>query len=147
MKEHSLYIGLGSNLGDRHALLRQAIELLAGRVGVVRRQSSFIETEPWGFASEHPFLNAVICLETELTPARCLIETQTIERELGRLQKSTDGHYHDRPIDIDILLYDDLRFSTSVYTPWGCQRLTVPHPLMQERDFVMQPLNEIMEDQ
>ena len=144
---HSLYLSLGSNLGDRHALLRQAIELLAGRVGVVRRQSSFIETEPWGFESEHPFLNAVICLETELTPVRCLIETQTIERELGRLQKSSDGHYHDRPIDIDILLYDDLRFSTSVYTPWGYQRLIVPHPLMQERDFVMRPLNEIMQDQ
>lgn len=147
MKLHSLYLSLGSNLGDRHALLRQAIELLAGRVGVVRRQSSFIETEPWGFESEHPFLNAVICLETELTPVRCLIETQTIERELGRLQKSSDGHYHDRPIDIDILLYDDLRFSTSVYTPWGYQRLIVPHPLMQERDFVMRPLNEIMQDQ
>lgn len=147
MKLHSLYLSLGSNLGDRHALLRQAIELLAGRVGVVRRQSSFIETEPWGFESEHPFLNAVICLETELTPARCLIETQTIERELGRLQKSSDGHYHDRPIDIDILLYDDLRFSTSVYTPWGYHRLIVPHPLMQERDFVMRPLNEIMQDQ
>lgn len=141
---HTLYLSLGSNLGDRHTLLQQAIRLLEQRVGVLARVSSFLETEPWGFASSHPFLNAAVCIQTDLTPARCLLETQTIERELGRTQKSTDGHYHDRPIDIDLLLYDDLHFSTSVYTPWGYQRLTLPHPLMQERDFVMRPLNEIM---
>ena len=131
-------------MGDRHTLLQQAIRLLEKRVGVLARVSSFLETEPWGFTSSHPFLNAAVCIQTDLTPARCLLETQTIERELGRTQKSTDGHYHDRPIDIDLLLYDDLHFSTSVYTPWGYQRLTLPHPLMQERDFVMRPLNEIM---
>lgn len=141
---HTLYLSLGSNLGDRHTLLLQAIRLLEKRVGVLVRVSSFLETEPWGFTSSHPFLNAAVCIQTDLTPARCLLETQTIERELGRTQKSTDGHYHDRPIDIDLLLYDDLHFSTSVYTPWGYQRLTLPHPLMQERDFVMRPLNEIM---
>lgn len=141
---HTLYLSLGSNLGDRHTLLQQAIRLLEKRVGVLVRVSSFLETEPWGFTSSHPFLNAAVCIQTDLTPARCLLETQTIERELGRTQKSTDGHYHDRPIDIDLLLYDDLHFSTSVYTAWGYQRLTLPHPLMQERDFVMRPLNEIM---
>ena len=140
---HSLYLSLGSNLGDRHTLLQQAIRLLGQRVGVVRRCSSFIETAPWGFASDHPFLNAAILLETDLTPARCLRETQAIEREMGRTQKSTDGHYHDRPIDIDLLIYDDLHFDTFVYTPWGQQRLTLPHPLMEERDFVMRPLSEI----
>ena len=140
---HSLYLSLGSNLGDRHTLLQQAIRLLGQRVGVVRRCSSFIETAPWGFASDHPFLNAAILLETDLTPARCLRETQAIEREMGRIQKSTDGHYHDRPIDIDLLVYDDLHLDTFVYTPWGQQRLTLPHPLMEERDFVMRPLGEI----
>ncbi len=141
---HKVYFSLGSNQGDRHALLQQAIHLLAERVGIVRRVSSLIETEPWGFSSPHPFLNGAVLLDTELTPARCLIETQRIERELGRTQKSTDGHYHDRPIDIDILLYDDLHFDTMVYTPTGMQRLTVPHPLMEERDFVMIPLREIL---
>ena len=140
---HALYLSLGSNLGDRHTLLQQAIRLLGQRVGVVRRCSSFIETAPWGFASEHPFLNAAVLLETDLTPARCLRETQAIEREMGRTQKSTDGHYHDRPIDIDLLIYDDLHLDTFVYTPWGQQRLTLPHPLMEERDFVMRPLGEI----
>lgn len=141
---HSLYLSLGSNLGDRHALLQQAIRLLAERVGVLCRTSSFVETEPWGFRSEHPFLNACVMLETELTPARCLMETQRIEREMGRTKKSTAGQYHDRTIDIDILLYDELQFDTMVHTPWGMQRLTIPHPLMHQRDFVMVPLREIL---
>lgn len=140
---HTLYISLGSNLGDRHTLLQQAICLLGQRVGVVEQTSSFIETEPWGFASDHPFLNACVKLQTNLTPARCLRETQAIEREMGRTQKSTDGHYHDRPIDIDLLTYDDLCLDTFVYTPCGQQRLTLPHPLMEKRDFVMRPLSEI----
>ena len=140
---HCIYLSLGSNLGDRHALLQQAIRLLAERVGILIRTSSFIETEPWGFESQHPFLNACVLLQTELTPAHCLMETQCIEREMGRTQKSTDGHYHDRPIDIDILLYDNLHLDTIIYTPWGHQRLTLPHPLMEERDFVMIPLKEI----
>lgn len=140
---HTLYISLGSNLGDRHTLLQQAICLLGQRVGVVEQTSSFIETKPWGFASDHPFLNACVKLQTDLTPARCLCETQAIEREMGRTQKSTDGHYHDRPIDIDLLTYDDLCLDTFVYTPCGQQRLTLPHPLMEKRDFVMRPLSEI----
>lgn len=143
MKTHSLYLSLGSNLGDRHALLQQAIELLSERVGVLLRTSSFIETEPWGFVSPHPFLNACVLLETEKTPARCLMLTQGIERDMGRRQKSSGGIYHDRPIDIDILLYDDIHVDTTIYTPQGYQRLTIPHPLMQERDFVMTPLREI----
>ena len=140
---HHIYLSLGSNLGDRHALLQQAIRLLTERVGVLVQASSFIETDPWGFESQHPFLNACVHFSTELTPARCLMETQSIEREMGRTQKSTDGHYHDRPIDIDILLYDNLHLDTTVYTSWGHQRLTLPHPLMEEREFVMIPLKEI----
>lgn len=139
-------MSLGSNLGNRHALLQQAISLLAGRVGKVVRVSSFIETEPWGFTSPHPFLNAAVAVETELSPARCLVETQRIERELGRVQKSQNAQYHDRTIDIDLLLYDHLSLDTRVRTPWGMQRITLPHPLMQERDFVMIPLREICEE-
>lgn len=133
---HSLYVSLGSNLGNRHALLSQAIGLLEERVGIVSRTSDFIETEPWGFVSEHRFLNACCKIETSLSPTECLEATKVIEREMGRTQKSCDGIYHDRPIDIDLLMYDDLHISTP--------ELTLPHPLMQERDFVMIPLRQIL---
>ena len=132
----SLYLSLGSNLGDREDMLRRAITLIEERVGAVQRVSSFIETEPWGFESEHPFLNAAVMVQTTLSPIECLDRTQQIERELGRKSKSRDGKYHDRPIDIDLLLYGDQTVSTP--------RLTIPHPLVQERDFVMIPLREIL---
>lgn len=129
-------MSLGSNLGDREDMLRRAIALIEERIGAVQRVSSFIETEPWGFESEHPFLNAAVMVLTTLSPIECLDATQQIERELGRKKKSKNGIYHDRPIDIDLLLYGDLKLSTP--------RLTIPHPHMYERDFVMIPLREIM---
>ena len=137
---HQVYLGLGSNIGDRCQCIADAIRLISERVGTVLRQSSLIETEPWGFNSENRFLNGVILCETSLTPRQVLKATQKIERALGRRQKSIGADtdvpvYHDRPIDIDILLYDDL----SVDEP----DLKIPHPLMYERDFVMIPLNEI----
>ena len=137
---HQVYLGLGSNIGDRRQCIADAIRLISERVGTVLRQSSLIETEPWGFNSENRFLNGVILCETSLTPRQVLKATQKIERALGRRQKSVAADtdvpdYHDRPIDIDILLYDDL----SVDEP----DLKIPHPLMYERDFVMIPLNEI----
>ena len=131
---HQVYLGLGTNLGNREANLRKAIRLIGERVGQVLRQSSVIETEPWGFKSDNRFLNAVILCETSLTPRQVLETTQQIERAMGRKQKSVTG-YKDRPIDIDILLYDDL----TVDEPG----LKIPHPLMHERDFVMIPLREI----
>lgn len=132
----ALYLSLGSNLGDREAMLHRAITLIGERLGTVQRVSSFIETEPWGFESEHPFLNAACLVRTDLPPEACLAVTQQIERELGRTVKSHDGVYHDRPIDIDLLLYGDVRITTP--------ELTLPHPHMQERDFVMRPLREIL---
>ena len=135
-KGEELYLSLGSNLGDREDMLRRAIMLIGERIGAVQRVSSFIETEPWGFESEHPFLNAAVMVLTTLSPIECLDATQQIERELGRKKKSKNGIYHDRPIDIDLLLYGDLKLSTP--------RLTIPHPHMYERDFVMIPLREIM---
>ena len=136
---HKVYLGLGSNLGDRNAHIEQAIALIHERVGEVVRRSSFIETEPWGFESENKFLNAVILCETELTPRQLLKATQKIERELGRKKKTASSHishlYKDRPIDIDILLYDDLTIDEP--------DLKIPHPLMEQRDFVMIPLREI----
>ena len=141
MTNHQVYLGLGSNLGDREENIRKAISLIDERVGKVLRQSSLIETEPWGFESSNRFLNAVILCETTLTPRQVLKATQKIERELGRKKKlvangqQPRANYKDRPIDIDILLYDDL----TVDEP----DLKIPHPLMHERDFVMIPLNEI----
>ena len=143
---HNAYLGLGSNLGDREANIRKAISLIGKKVGLVLRQSSLIETEPWGFESSNKFLNAVILCETPLTPRQLLKVTQSIERQLGRRKKSSASRlpspssspvsYSDRPIDIDILLYDDL----TVDEP----DLKIPHPLMQQRDFVMIPLQEIL---
>lgn len=133
---HTVYLSLGSNLGDREATMRRAIGLLNERAGSVDRQSSFIETEPWGFESTNKFLNMCVRLLTTLSPEQLLMATKQIERELGRTQKSVNGQYHDRPIDIDILMYDDLQLSTP--------DLTLPHPHMQEREFVMKPLREIL---
>ena len=135
MINHQVYLGLGSNLGDKVWNLSEAIRLIAERVGQVVRQSSFIETEPWGFRSDNTFLNAVILCETDKTPREVLLLTQQIERDMGRRQKSVSVGYIDRTIDIDILLYDDL----SVDEP----DLKIPHPLMHQRDFVMRPLEEI----
>ena len=131
----NVYLGLGSNLGDKRENLACAIRLIGERVGKVLRVSSFIETEPWGFESDNTFVNAVILCETTLTPRQVLCATQKVEREMGRKKKSTDGGYADRCIDIDILLYDDLRVDEP--------DLQIPHPLMLKRDFVMIPLREI----
>lgn len=140
MTKHQVYLGLGTNLGDRASNILRAIQLIGERVGTVVRQSSLIETEPWGFESPNKFLNAVILCETERTPREVLRLTQRIERDMGKTKmhatkRSKLTTYKDRPIDIDILLYDDI----TVDEP----DLKIPHPLMYERDFVMIPLNEI----
>ena len=129
-----VYLGLGTNIGNRRGNLVKAAALLTERVGDILALSGFMETEPWGFDSENLFLNAAIKMETPLTPDELLSATQAIEREMGR-EKKSDGTYHDRVIDIDILLYDN-----RVIEQPG---LIVPHPLMQERLFVMAPLAEI----
>jgi 2-amino-4-hydroxy-6-hydroxymethyldihydropteridine diphosphokinase len=126
---------LGSNLGDCRKNLERAIRLIDGRVGRVIRQSSFIETKPWGFESEHRFVNAVVLCETTKTPREVLLLTQQIERDMGRRKKSVSGGYADRTIDIDILIYDDVMIDEP--------DLKIPHPLMYQRDFVMIPLKEI----
>ena len=133
--KHEVYLGLGTNLGDKVQNLKDAISRISDAVGRILRQSSFIETEPWGFESSNRFLNAVVYCETEKTPREVLLLTQQIERDMGRKQKSVSVGYVDRPIDIDILLYDDL----TVDEP----DLKIPHPLMYQRDFVMVPLEEV----
>ena len=134
---HTAYLSLGTNLGDKEHNLLSAISEIERRIGPVKAQSAFLATEPWGFESQNTFLNAAIRIKTELSPLELRDETQQIERDLGRQQKSVNGQYHDRIIDIDILLYDDLHISTP--------RLTIPHPHMHERDFVLIPLKEIIQ--
>jgi 2-amino-4-hydroxy-6-hydroxymethyldihydropteridine diphosphokinase len=135
MTKHSVYLGLGSNLGQKEENIRKAIELIGLRVGLVARQSSLITTEPWGFESDNQFVNAAVLCMTELSPREVLRATQKIEREMGRSNKSVGGNYSDRIIDIDILLYDELRVDEP--------DLQIPHPLMLKREFVMIPLREI----
>lgn len=133
----TVYLGLGSNLGGRHDAIKRAVTLIGRRVGSVARLSSMYETEPWGFSSDNQFVNAAVRVDTSLSPRQVLEATQAIEHDMGRTEKSVCGQYHDRVIDIDILLYDDLRIDEP--------DLKIPHPLMYERDFVMRPLGEILE--
>ena len=137
MREHKVYMSLGANLGDRESNIKLAIQQISELIGPVVRQSALLETAPWGFSSANTFINAAVCSQTSLSPREVLKATQDIERALGRTQKSTDGQYHDRPIDIDILLYDDLHVNEP--------DLVIPHPHMNERQFVLQPLSEIIE--
>ena len=131
------YISLGSNLGNKEDNLTKAVSLISEKVGKVVRRSSFYYSEPWGFQSENSFVNLCIAVETSLAPLDLLHSTQLIERTMGRTRKSKDGLYHDRIIDIDILLYGDQHISLP--------ELQIPHPLMTRRDFVMIPLREIMD--
>lgn len=130
-----VYLGLGSNIGSRKEILQAAIQIINERIGKVVSLSAFYDTEPDGFESEHHFLNAACGVETFFSPLEILNKTEAIERKLGRISKSSNRIYHDRTIDIDILLIEDLVIES--------ERLTVPHPLMHERGFVLNPLAEI----
>lgn len=129
------YLGIGTNLGNRTANIDQAIEMISKQAGHLLACSSYIETTPWGFQSENHFLNAVVAIDTQHLPHELLKATQSIEKEMGRTHKTVDGNYSDRIIDIDILLYGE----ETVNTP----ELTIPHPLIMQRDFVYGPLLEI----
>ena len=133
---HKVYFSRGSNLGDKAGNIREAINRIGELIGEVDRQSTLLITEPWGFESDNSFVNAAVRCITTLSPFEILHLTQDIERAMGRTVKSSDGQYHDRIIDIDILMYDDIHITTP--------ELTLPHPLIKERDFVMIPLSEIL---
>jgi 2-amino-4-hydroxy-6-hydroxymethyldihydropteridine diphosphokinase len=128
------YIGLGANLGDRAATLREAARRL-GELGTITAVSSFYETEPVGFREQPSFLNAVIALETDLPPAALFDALLAIERDLGRVRSFRNAPL---TLDLDILLQDDLVMDTP--------ELTLPHPRMHERAFVLAPLAEIAPD-
>ena len=144
-----LYLSLGSNQGDRAQNIENAVSLLNIELGTPYNAiSSLLETEPWGFESDEKFLNAAVHYKLKLNrgynpeaEALMILEIcKDIERRLGRTggpEYSAEGEriYHNRPIDIDILLFGDHKID--------CPELTVPHKLMYDRDFVMIPLNEI----
>lgn len=129
------YLGLGSNLGKKEHNIDFAIQQIAEKVGKVIRRSTYYYSAPMGFSSDNHFVNAVILVDTQLTPLDLLHQLQSIEMKMGRTEKTKEGVYEDRIIDIDILLYGDM----TVDLPG----LKIPHPLMHERDFVMKPLREI----
>ena len=133
-----VYLGIGTNLGEREANLRRAIELLHERVGECIACSSIYRSAPQGFVSDNQFANIVAIYETNCSPEELLHITQQIEREMGRTQKSHDGIHYDRVIDIDLLKANEGDREIVVQTP----TLSLPHPRMEERDFVMVPLHE-----
>ena len=132
------YLSLGSNLGNREHLLRQALTNIEQQIGTLLRCSSLYYSEPWGFTSEHEFCNLCCAVETDKTPLEVLHLTQAIERSLGRTRKS-DGHYADRTIDIDIIR----AFDQGHEIKHQSNELVLPHPLWEQRDFVRIPLEEI----
>jgi len=127
-----VYIGLGSNLGDRKKNCLRAIGLLKQNGLSVTRQSSIYETKPWGVTEQPEFVNMAVKAETELAPFQLLALLKKIEKDMGRQETVRWGP---RILDLDILLYDDIIMNT--------ETLTIPHPLMQEREFVLRPLSEI----
>lgn len=131
---YKVYLSLGSNLGNREENLEKAMELIEKRAGKIVSMSAFYYSLPWGFESEHGFVNNCISIETKIEPLNLLNITQDIEKELGRKSKSTEG-YADRIIDIDLLFINDLDID--------CMELKIPHPLIAKRDFVLIPLKEI----
>jgi 2-amino-4-hydroxy-6-hydroxymethyldihydropteridine diphosphokinase len=128
-----VYLGLGSNMGDRKEFLKRSIVLLSEECGEIVCESSVYETAPVGFAGDNNFLNKVILIETEHGPRELMKRLLSIERELGRVRDGSG--YSSRTIDIDILLYGDEVIDE--------KNIKVPHPRMHERKFVLQPLHEI----
>lgn len=132
-----IYLGLGSNLGDKEANLLQAIEQIKKQIGPIVARSVFFVSEPWGFDSGNSFLNACVAAETTKSPSGCLSLLKGIEKALGRPEK-VSGVYKDRVIDLDILFYDNLVMDDAT--------LIIPHPLLHKRNFVLEPLVEIAPD-
>ena len=140
-----IYIGIGTNLGDRENNLHHALSRMDERVGTQIACSSVYHSKPQGFDSDNEFANIVVVYDTNYTAEQLLVIAQQIECEMGRTEKSINGIYHDRIIDID-LLYAYSLSPSSEPIPYTCSTptLTLPHPRMTERDFVMIPLKEVL---
>jgi len=132
---HKVYLLLGSNRGNKTALLEKAVERLDSISLKSVISSSFYESEPWGFSADEWFLNIAVLIETNLSPEDLISQILNIEKELGRVRGLLKEGYESREIDIDILLYDNLVIDSEF--------LSIPHPRMHLRKFVLQPLMEI----
>ena len=137
-KDSSLLLSVGGNLDNSREKFGRLWQLVEEKVGKVESLSHYYRTAPWGFASANAFVNAAAKIRTALSPMQALDATQEIERLLGRTRKSTDGQYHDRVIDIDLIGCGNMVMQND--------RLTLPHPLMAQRRFVLQPLCDICPD-
>jgi 2-amino-4-hydroxy-6-hydroxymethyldihydropteridine diphosphokinase len=127
-----IYLGIGSNLGDKKAHCRRAVELLRSRGMSVTKESTMVESDPWGLKDQPRFINMAVEAETLMLPFELLNMLKGIEEEMGR---TAGVRWGPRLIDIDILLYEGLVLSTDI--------LTIPHQRLHEREFVLAPLAEI----
>lgn len=134
-----VYLGLGTNLGNKRVNIELALENIEKQIGKIVSQSAFYSSEPLGFESDNLFLNCTVEIKTTLLPHELLAETQALEKSMGRMKKTDSSGYSDRIIDIDILF-----FNSEIVN--DAPKLVIPHPLMQERDFVLKPLAEIAPD-
>ena len=132
-ENHTVYLAIGSNIGDKTKNLETAIEEIDILIGQVTEVSSFFENEPQGFKSNNAFLNACLICKTKLNPIATLKELKKIEKKMGR--KKTNGVYKDRIIDLDIIFYDKLIYKS--------EKLTIPHKEYKNRNFILIPLAEL----
>ncbi|HZW98188.1 MAG TPA: 2-amino-4-hydroxy-6-hydroxymethyldihydropteridine diphosphokinase [Bacillota bacterium] len=139
MPLNSVFLGIGTNLGDKKKNIELAFDKIEEQIGNITSISALYLSKPQGFDSENLFVNCAIHIQTPLKPTEVLSETQSIEKDMGRKDKSEDIGYADRIIDIDILFYNNLIINNS-------STLIIPHPHIQERDFVLKPLSEIAPD-
>ena len=133
--ETSLFLALGSNLGEKESNIGTAYNYIEKRIGRIVSKSAFFYSVPVGFKSENNFVNSVCEVEAILNVYEIFAITQNIEKEIGRVDKSSRLHYSDRIIDIDLILFGDRIIDS--------QNLTIPHPRFHEREFVLYPLSEI----
>ena len=135
MATESVFVLLGSNLGDRELLVNQACKMMGERCGEIVAKSRLYESEPWGFRAEHWFLNQVVKIETPLSPDALMLDLLAIEKELGRDRTTPHEGYVSRPIDLDILYFGDKIIET--------QLVTAPHPRLHQRRFTLLPLCDV----
>ena len=130
-----VYVNIGSNLGNRQALIEKAIEAIGDNFGFYCK-SGFVESDPWGYESTNRFLNIGVAFKTDLSPEPLLDKLQEIEKSISsKSHRDKKGNYADREIDIDIMAIEGMRYESS--------RLSVPHRHLLEREFFLQPLKEL----
>ncbi len=131
---NKVYIGVGTNLGDKPANIERAYQLIGQYIGDVLKKSSMYTSEPWGFVSENDFINTMIIVNTDKSQMSVLEQLKMIESEMGRVQRKTEV-YESRIIDLDIIAFNQEIFEQN--------ELIIPHQHLQNRNFVLEPLNEI----